>query len=181
MSSLSRNSCAKAFGNWSRGKSFRLKKLRGGRVRRTTNHSHFGSTTLTLTQTLTLTLTLQRTPPPASLRVKRIRALVEKSRLMPVLWSVSWSGRHLAWDLESRSCPNPLGNKSKIKLLKCLKFAKKSFLFSKRLKFCLKKIIVSNCQHLEIVSITGVWRQAAIATTVFLYFYQQSTYNALCV
>ena len=30
MSSLSRNSCAKAFGNWSRGENFRLKKPRGG-------------------------------------------------------------------------------------------------------------------------------------------------------
>ena len=29
MSSLSRNSCAKAFGNWSRGKNFRLKKSGG--------------------------------------------------------------------------------------------------------------------------------------------------------
>ena len=29
MSSLSRNSCAKAFGNWSRGKNFSLKKPRG--------------------------------------------------------------------------------------------------------------------------------------------------------
>ena len=30
MSSLSRNSCEKAFGNWSSGKHFRLKKPRGG-------------------------------------------------------------------------------------------------------------------------------------------------------
>ena len=30
MSSLSKNSCAKAFGNWSKGKKFRLKKPRGG-------------------------------------------------------------------------------------------------------------------------------------------------------
>ena len=30
MSSLSRNSCAKVFGNWSRGENFRPKKPRGG-------------------------------------------------------------------------------------------------------------------------------------------------------
>ena len=42
MSSLSRNSCAKAFGNWSRGKNFRPKKPRD----------------------------VQRPPPPASLGVK---------------------------------------------------------------------------------------------------------------
>ena len=45
MSSLSRNSCAKVFGNWSRGKNFRVKNTRGGGA--------------------------QRTPPPASLRVKK--------------------------------------------------------------------------------------------------------------